>query len=142
MFQDSYESPCILSVTWHVAVYFSILPLSSQLNIHVQCLQGTTCLTCHLTLDDARAAAHSWQSAGHVSAAAATSFASESGPCLLQAEALDPACLAMFARLMHQTQHPQTMEYLMAGMWILLRNPDNRTILSTAFDHIPLPGKR
>eukprot|EP00891_Asterochloris_glomerata_P005689 jgi/Astpho2/5689/fgenesh1_pg.00079_%23_100_t len=50
------------------------------------------------------------------------------------AEAVNPQSLGMLAQLMHQTEQAETMEYLMAGMWILLRNPGNRTVLSTAFE--------
>lgn len=52
----------------------------------------------------------------------------------MQAAALDSACLAMLAELMGRTSQLDTIEYLMAGMWILLRTPANRALLSTAFD--------
>ncbi|DBA90981.1 TPA: hypothetical protein ACH3X2_004190 [Trebouxia sp. C0005] len=50
------------------------------------------------------------------------------------AAALDSNCLAMLAEVMGRTSQLDTMEYLMAGMWILLRTPANRALLSTAFD--------
>lgn len=53
---------------------------------------------------------------------------------LAQAAALDSNCLAMLAELMGRTSQLDTIEYLMAGMWILLRTPANRALLSTAFD--------
>ena len=40
----------------------------------------------------------------------------------------------MLAELMGRTSQLDTIEYLMAGMWILLRTPANRALLSTAFD--------
>lgn len=52
----------------------------------------------------------------------------------MQAAALDSNCLAMLAELMGRTSQLDTIEYLMAGMWILLRTPANRALLSTAFD--------
>ncbi|KAL3152291.1 hypothetical protein ABBQ32_001362 [Trebouxia sp. C0010 RCD-2024] len=56
------------------------------------------------------------------------------------AQALDSACLAMLAEVMGRTGQLDTMEYLMAGMWILLRTPANRALLSTAFDPKKVAG--
>ena len=60
----------------------------------------------------------------------------------LQAAALDSNCLAMLAEVMGRTSQLDTMEYLMAGMWILLRTPANRALLSTAFDPKKVAGTR
>ena len=60
----------------------------------------------------------------------------------LQAAALDSQCLAMLAEVMGRTSQLDTMEYLMAGMWILLRTPANRALLSTAFDPKKVAGTR
>lgn len=60
----------------------------------------------------------------------------------VQAQALDSACLAMLAEVMGQTGQLDTMEYLMAGMWILLRTPANRALLSTTFDPKKVAGTR
>lgn len=43
---------------------------------------------------------------------------------------------------MGRTSQLDTMEYLMAGMWILLRTPANRALLSTAFDPKKVAGTR
>lgn len=61
---------------------------------------------------------------------------------VVQAQALDSACLAMLAEVMGRTAQLDTMEYLMAGMWILLRTPANRALLSTAFDPKKVAGTR
>ena len=61
---------------------------------------------------------------------------------MVQAQALDSACLAMLAEVMGRTGQLDTMEYLMAGMWILLRTPANRALLSTAFDPKKVAGTR
>lgn len=61
---------------------------------------------------------------------------------VVQAQALDSACLAMLAEVMGRTGQLDTMEYLMAGMWILLRTPANRALLSTAFDPKKVAGTR
>jgi hypothetical protein len=44
------------------------------------------------------------------------------------AGALDPAELAMYAALLMDSDNSEMIEFLMAGMWILLRNPDNRKV--------------
>ena len=62
--------------------------------------------------------------------------------CMMQAAALDSNCLAMLAEVMGRTWQLDTMEYLMAGMWILLRTPANRALLSTAFDPKTVAGTR
>ncbi|KAL0031473.1 hypothetical protein WJX77_002181 [Trebouxia sp. C0004] len=56
------------------------------------------------------------------------------------AAALDSNCLAMLAEVMGRTSQLDTTEYLMAGMWILLRTPANRALLSTAFDPKKVAG--
>ncbi len=55
---------------------------------------------------------------------------------------MDSNCLAMLAEVMGRTSQLDTMEYLMAGMWILLRTPANRALLSTAFDPKKVAGTR
>lgn len=44
------------------------------------------------------------------------------------AGAVDPAELAMYAALLMDSDNSEMIEFLMAGMWILLRNPDNRCV--------------
>ncbi len=36
--------------------------------------------------------------------------------------------LTMYATLLMESGHSEMIEFLMAGMWILLRNPDNRRV--------------
>ncbi|KAK9816567.1 hypothetical protein WJX72_002063 [[Myrmecia] bisecta] len=57
------------------------------------------------------------------------------------AGAVAPSVLAMLAAFMSRVQEPETIEYLMAGLWILLRNPDNQAALSTAFETNPANNK-
>jgi hypothetical protein len=58
-----------------------------------------------------------------------------------QAGAVDPAELAMYAALMTSNTNIQMVEYLMAGMWILLKNPSNRQVLGGAFKVNPAASK-
>jgi hypothetical protein len=51
----------------------------------------------------------------------------------VQAGAVDAAELAMYAALMTNNTNMSMVEYLMAGMWILLKHPDNRKVLGEAF---------
>ena len=46
---------------------------------------------------------------------------------------MDGATLSRLAKLMGRTTKPETMEFLMAGMWILLRHPNHRALLASAF---------
>jgi hypothetical protein len=46
----------------------------------------------------------------------------------------------MLATLMNSTENLEMVEYLMAGMWILLRTPENRRVLGTAFSENPAAG--
>jgi hypothetical protein len=39
---------------------------------------------------------------------------------------VDAAELAMYAALLMDSNNSEMIEFLMAGMWILLRNPENR----------------
>ncbi|KAK9825957.1 hypothetical protein WJX74_001162 [Apatococcus lobatus] len=50
-----------------------------------------------------------------------------------QATDLDGPTLSRLAKLMGRTSKPETMEFLMAGMWILLRHPHHRLLLASAF---------
>lgn len=58
-----------------------------------------------------------------------------------QAGAVDPAELAMYAALMTSNTNVEMVEYLMAGMWILLKHPDNRRVLGGAFQLNPAASK-
>lgn len=58
-----------------------------------------------------------------------------------QAGAVDPAELAMYAALMTSNSNIQMVEYLMAGMWILLKHPSNRQVLGGAFQVNPAASK-
>ena len=51
----------------------------------------------------------------------------------MQATDLDGLTLSRLAKLMGHTSKPETMEFLMAGMWILLRHPNHRLLLASAF---------
>ncbi len=44
------------------------------------------------------------------------------------AGAVDGAALAMYAALLTDSDNSEMIEFLMAGMWILLRNGDNRKV--------------
>ncbi|WIA12059.1 hypothetical protein OEZ85_012136 [Tetradesmus obliquus] len=57
------------------------------------------------------------------------------------AGAVDPAELAMYAALMTSNTNITMVEYLMAGMWILLKNPSNRQVLGGAFKVNPAASK-
>ncbi|KAK9861581.1 hypothetical protein WJX84_001329 [Apatococcus fuscideae] len=46
---------------------------------------------------------------------------------------LDGITLSRLVRLMGKTIKAETMEFLMAGMWILLRHPNHRSLLAQAF---------
>lgn len=46
--------------------------------------------------------------------------------------------LSMLASLLRTTQNSQTMEYLMATMWILLRHESNRALLSKSLKTGPV----
>lgn len=48
--------------------------------------------------------------------------------CNGQAGAVDSAELAMYAALLMDSNNSEMIEFLMAGMWILLRNGDNRKV--------------
>ena len=48
-----------------------------------------------------------------------------------QAGAVEPAELAMFAALLTSNSNVAMVEYLMAGMWILLKQPENRKVRSS-----------
>lgn len=56
------------------------------------------------------------------------------------AGAVDPAELAMYAALLMDSDNSEMIEFLMAGMWILLRNPDNRRVLGSSFNPNPASG--
>lgn len=45
--------------------------------------------------------------------------------------------LSMYAALLMDSGNSEMIEFLMAGMWILLRNPDNRKVLGSAFSTNP-----
>lgn len=47
----------------------------------------------------------------------------------------------MYAALMTSNTNIQMVEYLMAGMWILLKNPSNRQVLGGAFQSNPAANK-
>jgi hypothetical protein len=47
----------------------------------------------------------------------------------------------MYAALMTSNTNIQMVEYLMAGMWILLKNPSNRQVLGGAFKVNPAASK-
>ncbi|MEW5306191.1 MAG: hypothetical protein WDW36_008675 [Sanguina aurantia] len=49
------------------------------------------------------------------------------------AGAVDPGELAMYSALLMNNDNSEMIEFLMAGMWILLRNPENRKVLGTSF---------
>lgn len=53
--------------------------------------------------------------------------------CILQAGDVDAGSLSALSSLLNNTSNIEMVEYLMAAMWILLRNPHNRKILSTSF---------
>lgn len=55
----------------------------------------------------------------------------------LQAGNVEAASLAALASLLNHTENVEMVEYLMAAMWILLRNPHNRKLLGTAFNANP-----
>ncbi|GMH33927.1 hypothetical protein BSKO_01761 [Bryopsis sp. KO-2023] len=50
---------------------------------------------------------------------------------------VDAGSLSALTSLLNNTQNVEMVEYLMAAMWILLRNPNNRRALSTAFSENP-----
>ena len=56
----------------------------------------------------------------------------------LQAGDVEPAALVMLSLLLNNNTNIFMVEYLMAAMWILLRNPRNRKLLATAFQDNPL----
>eukprot|EP00798_Chlamydomonas_sp_ICE-L_P023775 gene23775-9334_t len=45
--------------------------------------------------------------------------------------------LAMYSALLMDSDNSEMIEFLMAGMWILLRNPDNRRVLGSSFNQNP-----
>ena len=51
-----------------------------------------------------------------------------------QAEEVEESTLRLLSALLKRTKNLQMLEYLMAGMWILLRSRGNRRILAKAFD--------
>ncbi|KXZ56071.1 hypothetical protein GPECTOR_2g953 [Gonium pectorale] len=53
------------------------------------------------------------------------------------AGAVDSAELAMYAALLTDSDNSEMIEFLMAGMWILLRNGNNRKVLGTSFNPSP-----
>lgn len=53
------------------------------------------------------------------------------------AGAVDAAELSMYAALLTDSDNSEMIEFLMAGMWILLRNPENRKVLGTSFSPNP-----
>eukprot|EP00879_Flechtneria_rotunda_P023560 GHRR01024925.1.p1 GENE.GHRR01024925.1~~GHRR01024925.1.p1 ORF type:complete len:713 (+),score=291.71 GHRR01024925.1:1579-3717(+) len=57
------------------------------------------------------------------------------------AGAVEPAELAMYAALITSNSNVQMVEYLMAGMWVLLKNPTNRRVLGGAFAVNPASSK-
>lgn len=57
------------------------------------------------------------------------------------AGAVEPAELAMYAALLTSNSNIEMVEYLMAGMWILMKHPDNRRVLGTAFAVNPAASK-
>jgi hypothetical protein len=52
--------------------------------------------------------------------------------CSLQAGEVEALELAMYSTMMVASTNVQMVEYLMAGMWILLRQPSNRKVLGQA----------
>ena len=46
---------------------------------------------------------------------------------------MDPVELAMYAALLSSNNNVEMVEYLMAGMWILMKHPENRRVLGSAF---------
>eukprot|EP00803_Ostreobium_quekettii_P006067 evm.model.scf_440.6 EVM.evm.TU.scf_440.6 scf_440:39552-53991(-) len=50
---------------------------------------------------------------------------------------VEPAALAGLAALLNNSDNVEMVEYLMAAMWILLRNPWNRKMLGMAFNNNP-----
>lgn len=50
---------------------------------------------------------------------------------------VDASELAMYAALLMDSDNSEMIEFLMAGMWILLRNPANRKILGSSFTPNP-----
>ena len=53
------------------------------------------------------------------------------------AGAVEAADLSIFATILMNGTNSQMVEYLMAGFWILLRNPANRKVLGQAFTTDP-----
>eukprot|EP00198_Chlamydomonas_reinhardtii_P003541 XP_001692877.1 flagellar associated protein [Chlamydomonas reinhardtii] len=53
------------------------------------------------------------------------------------AGAVDAAELAMYAALLTDSDNSEMIEFLMAGMWILLRDGNNRKVLGTSFNPSP-----
>ena len=51
-----------------------------------------------------------------------------------QAEEVEESTLRLLSTLLKRTKNLKMLEYLMAGMWILLRSHGNRNILAKAFD--------
>lgn len=51
------------------------------------------------------------------------------------AGAVDGAALAMYAALLTDSDNSEMIEFLMAGMWILLRNGDNRKVRRRGWGH-------
>ena len=46
---------------------------------------------------------------------------------------IDAAELSMYSALLMDSSNGEMVEFLMAGMWIMLRNPENRKALGTSF---------
>ncbi len=59
----------------------------------------------------------------------------------MQAGNVEAAELAMYAALMSANTTASVVEYLMAGMWVLLKNPHNRQVLGSAFQTNPASSK-
>ncbi len=58
------------------------------------------------------------------------------------AGAVQPAELTMYAALLTDSANSEMIEFLMAGMWILLRNADNRKVTTHIHTHTPQKTKR
>mmetsp|Transcript_26929 Transcript_26929/g.69418 ORF Transcript_26929/g.69418 Transcript_26929/m.69418 type:complete len:871 (-) Transcript_26929:1245-3857(-) len=56
------------------------------------------------------------------------------------AGALEPSELAMYSALLMDSDNSEMIEFLMAGMWILLRSPENRRVLGSSFQVNPASG--
>lgn len=56
------------------------------------------------------------------------------------AGALKPTELAMYSAVLLDSDNSEMIEFLMAGMWILLRNPENRRVRCAAMRVADWPG--